>query len=363
MNNNSYICRMIRDNGGLWQDVAKNLNIRVRGKGAYTIFNYGIGADFSNPTVQEARGIIIDTAALEVACWPFRKFGNYQEPYADKIDWSTARVQEKIDGSIVKLWYDGCNRQWTWSTNSMIDAADSSVANTNLSFSDLIHEAVNYKDIHFDDLDKDLTYIYELTSPKMQIVVPYPMTKLWHIGTRSRITGDEFDVDIGIDKPREFPITSLEECIKDSELLNPDNNITQEGYVVVDGNWNRIKVKSPAYFAVHRIAMTKRISKRDALMLLVYDEEMPSEFNEQVCVQIKYYDYKLSEFRFKINRYIYYARDLWNQVGHDRKKFAEIIKDHPFNTFGFRAVDNPEYSAENIPVRELCRWIEDYRYD
>ena len=29
-------------------------------------------------------GIVIDTKNIEVVCWPFRKFGNYTEDYADK---------------------------------------------------------------------------------------------------------------------------------------------------------------------------------------------------------------------------------------------------------------------------------------
>lgn len=82
------------------------MGIGIKEESPYAIFNYAIGCDFSNPIVQEARGIIIDLENLDVVCWPFRKFGNYNESYADKIDWSTARVQEKIDGSIIKLWWD-----------------------------------------------------------------------------------------------------------------------------------------------------------------------------------------------------------------------------------------------------------------
>ena len=64
--------------------------IRVKFANNLAIFNYDISADFSDPVVQESRGIIIDTDSLEVVCWPFRKFGNYGESYADSIDWSTA---------------------------------------------------------------------------------------------------------------------------------------------------------------------------------------------------------------------------------------------------------------------------------
>lgn len=87
------------------------LGVNIREEYPFVIFNYGIECDFSNPIVQEARGIIIDLENLDVVCWPFRKFGNYNESYADNIDWPTARVQEKIDGSIVKLWWNKVKRR------------------------------------------------------------------------------------------------------------------------------------------------------------------------------------------------------------------------------------------------------------
>lgn len=119
MNKNSKICCFISENEN-WREILKQeYGITVKEEYHYAIFNYGINSDFSNPIVQEARGIIINIENLEVACFPFRKFGNYNESYADKIDWNTARVQEKIDGSIIKMWY-GENEKWVFSTNAMI---------------------------------------------------------------------------------------------------------------------------------------------------------------------------------------------------------------------------------------------------
>lgn len=112
-----------------WRELLDELGIAIRGEYPFAIFNYGIGCDFSDPIVQEARGIIIDLENLDVVCWPFRKFGNYNESYADNIDWSTARVQEKIDGSIVKLWWNKVDGKWQFSTNSIINAKDA-IANS-----------------------------------------------------------------------------------------------------------------------------------------------------------------------------------------------------------------------------------------
>ena len=80
----------------------------------------GCGKTTALQAIRELGGIIIDCERCEVVCWPFRKFGNHNEGYADTIDWSTARVQEKVDGSIVKLWYDEANGKWQFSTNGCI---------------------------------------------------------------------------------------------------------------------------------------------------------------------------------------------------------------------------------------------------
>lgn len=76
MNKNSYLCNLIANNAN-WREEVANLNVKVKEEGNLVIFNYDIEADFSNPIVQESRGIIIDTSTCDVVCWPFRKFGNH----------------------------------------------------------------------------------------------------------------------------------------------------------------------------------------------------------------------------------------------------------------------------------------------
>lgn len=86
MNKNSKLCCFISEHEN-WRDILKDeYKITVKEEYPFAIFNYGIDCDFSNPIVQESRGIILDLDNLEVVCWPFRKFGNYNESYADKID-------------------------------------------------------------------------------------------------------------------------------------------------------------------------------------------------------------------------------------------------------------------------------------
>ena len=309
--------------------------------------------DFSIPMVQEARGIILNTKTKDVVCWPFRKFGNYQESYVDKIDWNTARVQDKEDGSITKLWYDKNKKDWTWSTNGIIYASEAE-NNRGFSFLDMIKETVNYKDINFSKLNKDNTYIFELTSPDNQIVTKYNESKLFHLGTRNNLTGQELIENIGIEKPKEYKISSLEECIKAVEALNPKgaSKVEREGFVVVDGNWNRIKVKSPEYILLHHlISNENHITSRKEMILLLLDNEFNLDLEELkdksdvIKESMEYYQEQIIKVFEETEKTMLYARALYEEYDGDLKAVAKELKGKPYSNAGFQAIKNPNLTA------------------
>ena len=373
MNANSVICKYINDHPTDWYETLhKDYGIRIKKEDSLAIFSYNIECDFRDPIVQESRGIIIDHEKMEVVCWPFRKFGNYTESYADPIDWNNAVVLEKVDGSIIKLWYNKITEAWQFSTNGVINAENATTdAFSNIAYGALIRQAVNYKDIPFDKLDKDSTYIFELVSPQTRVVVKYDEIALYHLGTRSNITGEERNEDIGIKKPKSYKISSLEECIKAAIELNKgcesDYEIANEGFVVVDKNWNRVKVKSPDYIMMHRLKHNDGISKKDAVTTLLYiksDVEKICKSNPLLIHVFKYYDFKLAELNFQANQMAALARSLYNEYSNDRGAVAKIIKPHKLAFIGFKALENPNLKGEEIlagaPIEKLIKLIHDY---
>ena len=159
------------------------------------------------------------------------------------------RVQEKIDGSLIKLWFD--NGSWHISTNGTIDAKEADLLadfSDQKTFYDLFCSAINMYDL-INKLCPDYTYMFELVSPFNRVVVPYTKTEIYHIGTRNNITLEELNEDIGIQKPKEYDLHSLDDCLKTAEALP----FSEEGYVVVDKFWNRVKIKSIAYVAAHHL--------------------------------------------------------------------------------------------------------------
>lgn len=354
MNENSYICRYAASHPG-WREELAARGIQIKESSELAILNYGIVCDFSDPMVQEARGIIIDTVRLDVVCWPFRKFGNYGESYADDIDWTTARVQEKIDGSIVKLWHN--RDHWQWSTNSMIDAADAHVMDGSCSFMDLIRRAEGYQDIPYDRLDAAKTYIFELVAPEQKIVIRYEYPKMYHIGTRSNATGAEYAEDIGIARPAEFPLYSLAECIHAAKVLNTEGDtVRHEGYVVVDADWHRIKVKSPEYVYAHRIASYHVFTKRRLLPLIRTGGEKLEELLMTAPdseVYIRYYQWRWAVLKRETEVAVSKARALYEEMSHDRRAVAKAIKDEPLQSLCFKTLGN------NMTTEELLGQMQD----
>lgn len=343
-----------------WEELLTEKRIKIRREGILALFKYGVKADFSDDIVKQCRGHIINLDNMEYVCRPFLKFFNYYEAEAADIDWKTAQIQEKIDGSIVKLWfYDGV---WRWSSNSVIYAQDCYLHNGEFSMSWLIRDAENYKDIPFDNLDKGCTYIFELVSPYNRIVINYPKTYLYHTGTINNSTGQEYIVDIGIEHPKTYKIAnrSLESVLQKAKEFDT----LREGFVVCDGSFNRIKIKTEEYLRLH-YSMTNKLSEKQALETLQANDEealYAIKSNIELAPDMLYYEYKYAVLKKEISHYISYAMTLYQQVDRDRKTFAQSLEDSPYKMFAFKAIDNPAIGVserlKDIKISHLKKLID-----
>lgn len=221
--------------------------------GEYTMLKYNqLESDFSIPLVRECRGIIIRKVWGQwmVVCHGFDKFGNYGESYCPSIDWTTASVQEKIDGSLIKIWYD--LGEWHISTNGTIDAFKAVVnGEGELTFGDLAMRAMPVSWEAFDRAAlKNATYMFELCSKFNRVVVPHDKPTLYFLGWRlfdeEQNPYNSSMVNL-FEMPRRYNLHSLDDVRAAAENLPWDD----EGYVVCDRFFNRVKIKSPAYVRAH----------------------------------------------------------------------------------------------------------------
>jgi T4 RnlA family RNA ligase len=255
--------------------------LKIKEDGLYVIFNYDqIRSDFNNPIVREARGIIFRKGKWEYpVCWAFNKFGNYGESYVPDIDWNTAFVSEKVDGSLIKVWWDG---DWNISTNGTIDAFKAEL--NNVKFSSFGEYFINTLLRYYENstefychLDTDYTYMFELVGPYNRVVIPYEEPAIYFIGARDKTTGEEFCCSkvvtgaLGMgrfNRPAQYSLSSLSDCVKAAELKSWDD----EGFVVCDAWFNRVKIKSPAYVMAHYARNNSVINRKHLIKVILAGE-------------------------------------------------------------------------------------------
>lgn len=220
----------------------------------YYLLKYNmIMSDMSLPEVQEARGSIFrqnEDGYWVCVCHPFDKFFNYGEAQSavNRIDWSTASVQQKVDGSLIKMWYDYDG--WVISTNGTINAFKAECGDT--TYGALVEQVIDRIPNFLKMLDRDYTYMFELTSPFNRIVIRYEGVNLWYLGRRNILTDEEDSEGLrleGLLYPEVYPHHSLSECIAAAHEMGDD----EEGYVVCDANFNRIKIKGDEYLLLHKM--------------------------------------------------------------------------------------------------------------
>ena len=208
-----------------------------------------LSSPFQEPLVRECRGLILDEADdWRPVALGFAKFFNHGEQLSAEVDWSTARVQEKLDGSLCVLY--PYRDEWLVATTGTPDASGPCRGN-DFTFAELFWRTFKGRGLVLPESRHILSF--ELTSPFNRVVVPLAESQLTLIGVRDQQTWLEEPVSEWADRypvVREFPLQSLADLISSFENLRP---LEQEGYVVVDGEFNRVKVKHPGYVAIHHM--------------------------------------------------------------------------------------------------------------
>jgi len=219
-----------------------------------------IESNMSLSEVQDCRGIILEKTTWKVMSLAFRKFFNSGEIHATKIDWDTAHILNKEDGTMIQVYWDWHDMMWYAGTTGTANGEGEVNNKYGTTFNQLFWDTVNNK-YNFNDclLDKDHVYVFELTTPYNIVVTPHGESSAKLLAVRNRLTLKElsqFDLFM-VSESLEIPLVkSYDLNVSDAyELANTLIGMpwSEEGYVVRDGNDNRVKIKNPAYLAVHHL--------------------------------------------------------------------------------------------------------------
>lgn len=360
-------------------------NLMIREFDGYTLIKYSqIFSDLSNDIVKEARGFIIKKEGnkYKFVCVPFTKFFCLKDPNAkqDVIKLYHRKkwlIEEKIDGSLIKLWFD--DNKWHVSTSGTIHAVDAEVQfkteqiNT---FKDLFDVASKDK-IDYNKLDKSYTYMFELVGIENKVIVPYNIEDIYYLGRRNNYTLNEvsyFDDDcVGVEKCKRprcrivdvniNPKKMMSKLYNDVNLLDKSNEHF-EGYVVSDLSLKtRIKMKSNQYMELFHQKGNGVFTPRKILLMILdsKDDDIISSFPEY-RVQ---FDKVRNQFINWVNLVKTELNYMQDNQWETKKDFAEWAKTTSCPTIMFSAYgkdyisdDWIEKKIKEINIDKLIEYIE-----
>ena len=212
------------------------------------------------PEVQECRGLILDRKTWKVMSLAFTKFFNSEEGNAHKIDWNTAHVLEKLDGSCIQVYWDHYKNVWFAGTTGTAEGEGEVNNRLGTTFNDLFWNTVKEKyNLDQSKLDKNLCYVFELTTPYNIVVKPHgessaSLLTVRNLETLAEVSFDELTAIaefLGVPRVKSYDLNASD--IGALKRTFDSMPWSDEGYVVVDANHNRVKIKNPAYVAVHHL--------------------------------------------------------------------------------------------------------------
>ena len=237
-------------------------NIKVSVKGNMYLYNYNnkVIVKRNNPILIKCRGLVLDYNG-NVLNYPFDRFFNSYERESVDIDWDSAKITEKIDGSLVCVFWNG--KDWEVTTRGSFYPNPYADIDYAQKFKSLFDE--------FDKLEKTYCYMFEMCSNDNRIVKWYDEEFVALIGMRNLRTLNEIDPTqeskyLGVRSPKSYKANNLEECKKLFSLLEDDD----EGFVIVDVYYNRIKVKQDSYLALSKIKMLKEDDILEYVLSLIH---------------------------------------------------------------------------------------------
>ena len=312
--------------------------------------------------VQQCRGIILDEANdWKIICYTYDKFFNHGEGHAAKIDWTTARVYEKADGSLCQLFR--YNNEWLIATSGTPDASGN-VNDYGFNFAELFWKVWNELGYKLpDECDNNKCYAFELLTPYNRIVVQHKSNKLILHGARDLLNLKELNpvIEAHYNKwecIRSYPITSLDEAVEKANKFDPLDPEEGEGFVVVDQNFNRLKIKGKNYLAMSHLKESCGSSKRQLLELVRNNE------GDEFLTAFEEYRNEYNEIRFKYERLIGKMEGFYDAIKHitERKDFAIQAKKVNYSdalfSMKYGKVSDFKNYISTLPIKSLEKLLE-----
>jgi hypothetical protein len=253
-----------------------------------------------DPVAEQCRGLILRpklnlnendwnsriVGEVDVIAWPMNRFYNFGDSKAAEISWNDPelRVYEKLDGTMIVMYWDALHGRWHAGTRA-VPEADLQIHKGGMgdpTFSELFWRALDstLSDDHgmivgdfLNSLNKELTYVFELTGPLNRVVVKYDRLRATLLAVRHTSSGDEIQIESlelkSFNRPRAWQLHSAEAVNTFVEQADPAQ---LEGAVVIDSSFKRIKIKNKAWVLSSRAKDLVTVSRRSALLAIIMNK-------------------------------------------------------------------------------------------
>ena len=325
--------------------LTEQLGIKVKfydEEGVVLLDYHMIDSPKMNPIVIECRSLILDTFTFEVVSRKFDRFFNYGEAmeYYHDFDLSRSVIMEKADGSLIGVYHH--NGKWHISTRGMAFAeGEHTFGGT---FKDKVLNAFGMDEQEFQSIfsvfNKNLTFVFEYTSPENRVVTKYERPEMVLLGANEGEKEWDYDtmycnlVAYGVKNIRKVKTYSASDMDAVVSLANSLPNL-EEGFVIYDPvSSKRMKVKSSLYVVAHSIRGNDPLPTKKNLLRLLFTGEL-GEF----CAYFPEWSERASDIQREVDNAYRELAIAWDKYKHleSQKDFALSIKDVPYNGILFQA--------------------------
>jgi len=332
------------------EDLISEYNIKVKTYEQFIGLNYDQTKSPKNhPITIECRSLKLVKNTWEIASRSFDRFFNYGEISDDtvNVDLDKGYLMEKVDGSIVPIWYNKFDKKWEISSRSSI-FGESLLNDTGKTFRESVLDTLKLSEISFQQLfseiaNVDFTYIFEYIGPDNVIVTPYMVSELVLLGVRNNTLQNDY---YSLSKMQEFvpklgkgarmvQLYKLNTMDAVFDSLKQFQNL-EEGYVYwnTDNNY-RMKIKSEQYLNVFHLKGAIIDEKR------IMDLVVSGEYEEVIAYFPQHKD-RILNMKSRIIRLTDLMTNTYNQIAHieSQKEYADIASSYPYKHLLFVARKN-----------------------
>lgn len=304
------------------------------------IYNYTTKSPKYDEVTREARGLCL--SGNKVVARGFRRFFNLGENPNETFS-GPFRTFEKLDGSLILLYFLDCPGFKGWRINTRGGFGDNLLGQTPAQ--ELFWRNFDY---NLDLLDPNVTYTFELVGPENRVVRDYP-EGVYLTGAFYKC-GKEAPQPNWRNRPQEFNCKSLghvKELLERYEKEDP----TYEGFVLLDQNGERLKIKSSTYVALHFSLANGNVLKPERFWELYQKGEVDELMTVLQHLRPKFMEYldtlKATE------EHIFGVFDKFKDL--DRKNFALAIQAEPQKSSLFLLKSG--LSMDEIKEKMGVKWL------